>query len=232
MVTSSPSPASVRIAVMNDYEVVLQGVRMMLAPWSSRVEVVELDARATPRQRVDIVLFDMFGRDRSAALSLRAQLKDSGVDKIVVYAWHFTREFAQALLQSGVSGVVSKRLPAARLVEALEQVAAGQMVIAAPDWGVANHDVPPSSAAAANDSDWPGREYGLTMREAEMIALVTLGLTNSEIARRLYISGNTVKTYIRAAYRKIGVTHRSQAVAWGLRHNITPQTVRETLQTG
>ena len=214
---------------MNDYELVVQGVRMMLAPWSHRIEVVELDVHAGVRQPVDIALFDMFGQDRSALQKVRVHLRDAGVGKVVVYSWQFTREAAQALLEAGVSGVISKRLPAARLAGALLDVAAGHTVVAANGWSV-RADENAATEAAENHADWPGREYGLTMREAEMIAMITQGLTNTEIARRAYISGNTVKSYIRAAYRKIGVTRRSQAVAWGLRHNMTPHSSRVTPQ--
>ena len=48
-----------------------------------------------------------------------------------------------------------------------------------------------------------------------MLTFITRGLTNEEIARRAFLSINTVKTYIRTAYRKIGVETRAQAVAWG-----------------
>ena len=49
-----------------------------------------------------------------------------------------------------------------------------------------------------------------------MLALITQGLSNQEIAERSYLCINSVKTYIRTAYRKIGVTRRAQAVAWGM----------------
>ena len=60
----------------------------------------------------------------------------------------------------------------------------------------------------------------LSEREAQVLALIVEGLTNQEIADRVFVSINSVKTYIRSAYRKIGVNSRSQAVAWGLRHRI------------
>ena len=56
------------------------------------------------------------------------------------------------------------------------------------------------------------------MREAEIIALITQGHTNLDIAERSHLSINSVKTYIRTAYRKMGVERRPQAVLWGVRH--------------
>ena len=74
--------------------------------------------------------------------------------------------------------------------------------------------------------DWPGRAAGLSSREAEVIALITQGLSNQEIADRAYLSINSVKTYIRTAYRKIGVQKRPHAVLWGLANHFEPDTVR------
>ena len=75
-------------------------------------------------------------------------------------------------------------------------------------------------------ADWPGREIGLTQRESEVLALITQGLTNQEIADKAYISINSVKTYVRTAYRKIGVSRRAQAVSWGMDHGFRPQRAR------
>ena len=73
--------------------------------------------------------------------------------------------------------------------------------------------------------DWPGRDRGLSAREAEVIALITQGLGNDEIADRMFTSINTVKTYIRTAYRKIGVDSRTRAVLWGVDHGFRPDTI-------
>jgi NarL family two-component system response regulator LiaR len=93
-------------------------------------------------------------------------------------------------------------------VEAIQAVHAGDVVT--PPTGEAS-DVLPAT-------DWPGHDAGLSAREAEILALITQGLSNREIAERSYLSINSVKTYIRAAYRKVGVTRRSQAIVWGLTH--------------
>ena len=73
---------------------------------------------------------------------------------------------------------------------------------------------------------WRGRDPGLSAREAEVIALITQGLGNEEIASRTCVSINTVKSYIRAAYRKIGVDSRTRAVLWGVDHGFRPDSMR------
>ena len=57
---------------------------------------------------------------------------------------------------------------------------------------------------------------GLSTREAEVLDLICRGMSNLEIAEELYISVNSVKTYVRQIYQKVGVARRAQAVAWGL----------------
>ncbi|MCC9054433.1 response regulator transcription factor [Microbacterium sp. F2E] len=74
--------------------------------------------------------------------------------------------------------------------------------------------------------DWPGKREGITDRESEILALITQGKSNAEIARLTYLSPNTVKSYIRSVYRKIGATSRTQAVLYGVRHGFTPDTHR------
>ena len=66
--------------------------------------------------------------------------------------------------------------------------------------------------------DGPGRNAGLTLREAEMLSLIVQGFGNQEIADHAHLSLNTVKTYIRTAYRKIQARSRAQAVIWALRN--------------
>jgi DNA-binding NarL/FixJ family response regulator len=69
-----------------------------------------------------------------------------------------------------------------------------------------------------------GWEAALTVREVQVLSGITMGFSNEEIAALLLISPNTLKSYIRSAYRKIGVTTRSQAVGWCLQHGFEPPT--------
>jgi hypothetical protein len=67
-----------------------------------------------------------------------------------------------------------------------------------------------------------------------VVALITRGLSNQEIAERAHISPNTIKSYIRSAYRKMGVERRTQAMLWGVTHGFVPdieRTVDPALQT-
>jgi len=74
------------------------------------------------------------------------------------------------------------------------------------------------AALAVESGAYLGQEAGLTPREAEIIGLIAQGLNNSDITEKCSLSVNSVKSYIRSAYRKMDVSSRSQAVAWGVQH--------------
>ena len=73
-------------------------------------------------------------------------------------------------------------------------------------------------ARSAVGLDWPGPGEGLSDRESEILALITQGKSNAEVAALTYLSPNTVKSYIRTIYRKIDVGSRTQAGLWGVNH--------------
>ena len=123
-----------------------------------------------------------------------------------------TPTWSRAALQQGVSGYLSKALPARELVAALRGGARRR------DRGQPTR----RRARPITGLDWPGRGEGLTDRESEILALITQGKSNAEVARLTYLSPNTVKSYIRTIYRKIGVASRTQAVLWGVRNGFTP----------
>src|SRR5699024_4091783 len=104
-------------------------------------------------------------------------------------------------------------LPAAELVSALERIHRSETVVSDP---------PGRTSRSTSGLAWPGRAEGLTSREAEVLALITQGSSNAAIAAETYLSANTVKSYIRNLYRKIGVTSRTRAVLWGIEHGFTP----------
>lgn len=203
----------IRLAIVDDHAVVVAGVASFLA--AERIDVVETDASLPVISDVDIVLFDTFGQVEGDGIDLEDFVRDSGA-RVVVYSWNLQPAMVEQAVAQGARGYLSKVLTGPEIVAALERVMAGDIVILTGD-----HET-----SVGGSGDWPGRATGLSPREAEILALITQGLSNQEIANRAYLSINSVKTYIRAAYRKIGVTRRSQAVLWGVENGFRPDALR------
>jgi two-component system, NarL family, response regulator LiaR len=206
---------TIRLAIVNDYEVVVHGLASMLRSYSDRVEVVELDANAHPTAAVDIALFDTFAQSFHDRARINRLVADPRIRRVVVYTWSADDPSAQQSRVPGITTYVSKRLAASELVAALERIHAGETVPLAD-----------SGRGPLVGGDWPGREEGLTARESEVLSLITQGYSNNDIVQTTMLSINSIKSYIRSAYRKIGVTSRSRAVLWGIEHGFQPDRVR------
>ncbi|MBK0419636.1 response regulator transcription factor [Leucobacter sp. CSA1] len=207
--TSQP----LRVRLLNDYEIVVEGLRSMLAPYAERVRVVALDIQQPSERQADVTLYDTFGQVQADQRKIDEIIADPAAGAVVVYSWNTQEELVGKALDKGCRGYLEKSLSAAELVDRLERIAAGQVI--APE--VRDRGVEEPAGGA-----WPGQHHGLTARESEVIALITQGLTNPEIAARSYITGNSLKSYIRSAYRKMGVERRSQAVRWGIENGMLP----------
>ncbi|HMM94964.1 MAG: response regulator transcription factor [Micrococcales bacterium] len=204
----------VRVALVNDYDIVVQGLARMFEPFRDRVHLIEFDSRMPVERPVDVLLYDTFAQDQGDRALIAEMLAAGAADRVVLYSFNTHEELARAALERGASGYLSKGMPAEELVAALERVHAGEQVTDRTEW------------SDDGSGDWPGRAEGLSAREAEILALITQGLRNEDIARRTYLSINSVKSYIRSAYRKIGVERRAQAVLWGVQHGFEPDTHR------
>lgn len=208
---------TIRLAIINDYEVVVHGLAAMLRSYSDRVEVVELDVNTHPKSPVDIALFDTFAqsfRDRERIARL---VSDPGISKVVVYTWSADDPAVTQNRVPGISAYISKRLAAGDLVDTLERIHTGEPV-----------QLQDSGRGPLVGGDWPGREEGLTARESEVLSLITQGYSNNDIVETTMLSINSIKSYIRSCYRKIGVTSRSRAILWGIDHGFQPDRVRMT----
>lgn len=204
--------APIRIALVDDYDVVLVGLAHMLDPYRDRVLIVEIDANEAVNDPADIVLYDSFAQPESDSEEIGVLVDNPRARRVVVYTWNFHPDLVESARRHGVHGYLSKTLPARDLVAALEAVHAGEVVF----------NDPPLSTRASSGRNWPGRGEGLTERESEILALITQGKSNAEVSDLTFLSANTVKSYIRTAYRKIDVTSRTQAVLWGVQHGFTP----------
>jgi DNA-binding NarL/FixJ family response regulator len=202
-----------RLAIVDDFAVVVAGVAAILA--REHIDVVETGATSPVVSDVDVVLYDTFAQVQGTGLDLEDFVRDSGA-KVVIYSWNLNPQLIEQAMAAGASGYLSKVLTGPQIVAALHRVVDGEIVILSGD----------DETSVDGAGDWPGRSAGLSPREAEVIALIVQGLSNQEIADRTYLSINTLKTYIRTAYRKIGVQRRPQAVLWGVRNGFQPDTLR------
>jgi DNA-binding NarL/FixJ family response regulator len=210
MATSADRP--ITVALVDDYDVVLMGVAKMFDRYRDRVVIAELDSNMGVEDAVDIVLYDSFAQPESDQEEIAVLVANPRARRVVVYTWYFHPDLVESARQQGAHGYISKTLPARELVAALEAVHAGETIIS---------DVPPRVRSAVG-LDWPGRGEGLSDRESEILALITQGKSNAEVAKLTYLSPNTVKSYIRTIYRKIDAGSRTQAVLWGVKHGFTP----------
>ncbi|WP_262851524.1 response regulator transcription factor [Mumia quercus] len=201
----------IQVALVDDYDVVVIGVANMLEPYRDRIVVAELDTNQSVEDGVDIALYDSFAQPESDHVEIKALIDNPRARRVVVYTWSFHPDLLAAARDLGVHGYLSKALTARELVAALESVHAGETVVS-----------PSPAKVRTQRGDWPGRGEGLTDREAEILALITQGKNNADIAALTYLSPNTVKSYIRGLYRKIDVESRTQAVLWGVDHGFLP----------
>jgi two-component system, NarL family, response regulator LiaR len=208
MIPSAP----LRVLVVNDYPVVSAGVAAMLRPYADRVAVVESGWSGGPPPATDVVLYDTYAALPGNEDQVYSAFRDTEA-RVVLYSWPFEERRVQRAFQVGAAGFVSKELDPSRLVSALERVVAGEQVVERP---------PSGRRRATEHGGWPGRTNELSLRESEIIALIARGLSNQEIAELTYLSINSVKTYVRTAYRKMGVSTRAQAVLWAVTHGFMP----------
>ena len=185
----------------------------MFEPLRDRIEVVEVSTNRPGVEAVDIALIDSFAQTRD----VNEVLAEANAERYVFYSWSLEPELIETWARFGVVGFLDKRLTAEELADALERIHGGES-------GVVSADYPASPDIDLGD--WPGRGRGLSARESEVIALITQGLGNDEIADRMFTTINTVKTYIRTAYRKTGVDSRARAVLWGVDHGFRPDSIR------
>jgi DNA-binding NarL/FixJ family response regulator len=178
----------------------------MLSDYAGRVTV--LPSAATPAERADVALVDPFFRrvegDGDAPTTVT---RPPGTSRVAVFTWECRDGYVERAMLGGADGYLSKSLPASELVAAVEKVHAGERIVALD---LPTRLDPPSPC-----------EIGLTPRETHVVALIAAGAPNKEIARRLGLSMNTVKSHIRTAYRAMGVTSRTQAVLWAVEHGVT-----------
>jgi DNA-binding NarL/FixJ family response regulator len=193
----------VRTTLLSDQPIVVAGVERLLEPYTDRVVLVARDTRPP----ADVVLYDVLGLHSGNGDDLELAIKRHP-GRVLALSRELQPGLTARALALGAVSSVSMAAGAQELVAVIEDFAAG-------------HLQDGSQADLANQADTRrqlGRDLNLSPREQSVLGLIVGGRSNDEVAAELYLSINTVKSVIRSIYRKIGVTSRSQAVAWGVEH--------------
>jgi two-component system, NarL family, response regulator LiaR len=195
---------SIRVALVNDYEIVLEGLRALLRPYAPGIRVVELDINTTPVRTVDVTLFDTYGEAGALRDRVRELASDDANGAVIVFSFSNDAALANSVMRAGARGFISKASPATQIVDGIRAAARGERVMLLKR---------SQRAAIVAELGWPGRPVRLTERESELLALLPTGMTNRELGAHLFLSENTIKTQLRSLFSKLDVKNRVQAVA-------------------
>jgi DNA-binding NarL/FixJ family response regulator len=217
---------TIRVLVVDDEELVRTGLRMILDAEPDLTVVGTavdgLQALAEVRRlRPDVVLMDirMPGLDGLAATRQLLTGPEPVLCKVVILTTFDVDEHVYEALRAGASGFLLKDVPAAQLAHAIRVAAAGEALLAPSvtrrliaAFVGAPPAVPGAFRAAGLDD--------LTARELEVLVLLAEGLSNAEIAGRLFVGEATVKTHVARVLMKLGVRDRVQAVILAFRSGL------------
>jgi DNA-binding NarL/FixJ family response regulator len=213
----------IRVAVADDQAIIRDGLVTVLGLLPD-MEVVgeaadgEQAVALAVAEHPDVLLMDlrMPVLDGAAATArITAQAPGTAVLVLTTYA---DDDSILGALRAGARGYLTKDAGRAELAAAVRAVASGQSTFA-PEVGArivsSLTAAPPAASDPAGDpaAVLQARFPGLTRREADVLALVADGLSNTEIARTLFVSVATVKTHINAIFAKLAVRDRAQAIA-------------------
>jgi NarL family two-component system response regulator LiaR len=196
-----------RVALLSHHQLTHAGLTHLLSQDNSRASVVGGPIDIGHLDRFDVVVFDLAGPHGPIPDHLAILLAEHV--PVVALTSYERSHLAETALAMGVAEVVHLDVDAAGLLQALERAVSGR----------------PTNVVAFRSRyrDTARTHAQLTAREVSILELVGAGLLNQDIADQLYLSVNTVKTYIRTAYRKIGVTRRAEAVLWAVHHGLIPR---------
>ncbi|WP_031073772.1 response regulator [Streptomyces sp. NRRL WC-3742] len=223
--------AVTRVLVADDQTVVREGIVMLLGLLPG-IEVVgaaadgEEAVALVERHHPDVVLMDL-RMPRVDGVEATRRIRAAHPDiEVVVLTTYADDDSLFPALQAGARGYLTKDAGGEEIAKAIADVRSGAAGLSpqvqlrllerlsAPKVAPS----PPVVRPAAAPGELPD---GLTAREAEVLALIAQGLSNTEIAQRLFVSPATVKTHINNLFAKTGVRDRAQAVAYAFRHGIT-----------
>ncbi|MGA3352772.1 MAG: response regulator transcription factor [Acidimicrobiales bacterium] len=207
-----------RVLIADDQRVVREGLATIVAALGMEVVAIAKDGEEAvalcERHRPDVVLMDlrmpkMDGAEATSAI--RSRFSETSVVVLTTYA---DDESIFTALSAGAIGYLTKDAGRDDIRRAIEAAAAGQSLL---DPNVQARLVAVAASRVGRPTLLPD---GLTEREAEVLALIADGLSNTEIAARLYVGETTVKTHVNRIFAKTHSRDRAQASAYAHRHGL------------
>jgi DNA-binding NarL/FixJ family response regulator len=210
----------VRILVADDHSVVRAGLRALLERQSHLRVVAEASTGEEAIEKVrehkpDVAVLDIRMPGLSGIEACR-QIIDLDLGcRVIMLTSYAEDELLFAAIQAGASGYVLKRIGDNELVQAVERVSRGEGML-----DPAMTSTVFSEMRKANQAQNAAAFSELTPQELSVLALVSEGLTNRQIAVKLYLGEGTVRNYVSSVLAKIGVSNRAEAAAYAVKHNI------------
>jgi|SRR5215207_5645923 len=209
--TASIVSVSLRIVLSDDHPVVRAGIRMLLESepgWEVVAESTDADtaARQVRGHKPDVLVLDLAMPGRPSLDVLPQVRRDTPNTSVVILTMEADPALARKALGAGAAGYVLKEAADDELLEAIRRAAAGGSYLD-PTLGATLAAMPSESHGVADD---------LTERELEVLRLIALGNTNSEIAEALCLSVRTVESHRGHIQAKTGRSTRAELVAYAL----------------
>jgi DNA-binding NarL/FixJ family response regulator len=207
----------IRLVIVDDHAVVRAGIRALLEGQADFVVVGEAADAAAAQQTVtstrpDVVLMDLnLGAGEGGAATTANLATTANPPRVLVLTTYDTDADILAALDAGASGYLLKDAPPAQLFDAIRRTARGETVLA-----------PTVAATLVRRTAASNRT--LTEREVAIVGLLSAGLGNKEMARRLLVSEATIKSHLSHIYTKLGVDTRAGAVAKAIEQRIVRAT--------
>jgi DNA-binding NarL/FixJ family response regulator len=207
---------SVRVVIADDQALVRGGFRMILDAREDMEVVAEAgdgaEAVAVVREHEpDVALMDVRMPNVDGIEATRRIVASGSATRIIILTTHDIDEYVFAALRAGASGFLLKDVRPGELVDGIRVVAGGDALLAP---SVTRRLLDRFATELADPAPEPGNLEELTQREVEVLRLVALALSNSEIATRLVLTEATVKTHVSSVLRKLGLRDRVQAVVY------------------
>ena len=212
-------PSLIRIMIADDHALIRQGLMKILSldPGISVVAEAENGQEAIDKalsMEMDVILMDINMPLINGIIAVK-RIKESKPEMaIIALTVHDQEEYLMELIQCGVSGYVLKDVHPDELITAIKKVARGESFIPAALTGKIFKEL--NRLHTASKAPDPDR---LTSREMEVLQEVAHGLSNKEIAQKLFISEKTVKNHLTNIFQKCDVSDRTSAVLQGVKNN-------------